>query len=122
MIIDTHIHLDDDRYKDDLDEALERARKNGVERFIIPGADAKTLDRAIEISEANDDVYFAVGIHPYDMDGFESLDFDMYAKHNQSAYLRKSFPLFDIIFTTKSYNVKELSGIGAKNVIFFDTK
>ena len=41
MIIDTHIHLDDDRYRDDLDEVLNRARENGVERFIIPGADAK---------------------------------------------------------------------------------
>ena len=83
MIIDTHIHLDDDRYKDDLDEVLNRARNNGVERFVIPGADAKTLDRAIEISDANDDVYFAVGIHPYDMDGFKDLDFDMYAKHKK---------------------------------------
>lgn len=83
MIIDTHIHLDDDRYRDDLEEVLNRARENGVERFIIPGADAKTIDRAVEIAEAYDDVYFAVGIHPYDMDGFDSLDFDMYAKHKK---------------------------------------
>ena len=83
MIIDTHIHLDDERYRDDLDEVLNRAREKGVERFVIPGADAKTIDRAVEISEANDDVYFAVGIHPYDMDGFDTLDFDMYAKHKK---------------------------------------
>ena len=83
MIIDTHIHLDDERYRDDLDEVLNRARENGVEGFIIPGADAKTLDRAVEISEANDDVFFAVGIHPYDMDGFETLDFNKYVKHKK---------------------------------------
>ena len=75
--------MDDERYRDDLDEVLNRAREAGVKRFIIPGADAKTLKRAIEISEANDDVYFAVGIHPYDMDGFDALDFDMYAKHEK---------------------------------------
>jgi spore maturation protein CgeB len=45
---------------------------------------------------------------------------DMYAKHNQSVYFVKSIPLFDIIFTTKSYNVKELSSLGAKKVIFVD--
>ena len=83
MIIDTHIHLDDDRYRDDLDEVLNRAREKGVERFVIPGADAKTIDRAVEIAEAYDDIYFAVGIHPYDMDGFDALDFDMYAKHKK---------------------------------------
>jgi TatD DNase family protein len=83
LIIDTHIHLDDDRYADDLDEVLSRARENGVERFIIPGADAKTLDRAVEIADANDDVFFAVGIHPYDMDGFTDLDFNMYVNHKK---------------------------------------
>lgn len=43
---------------------------------------------------------------------------DMYAKHNQSVYFVKSIRLFDIIFTTKSYNVEELSSLGGKKVIF----
>jgi len=81
MIIDTHIHLDDERYKDDLDEVLNRARKGGVQRFIIPGADASTLPRAIEIAEANDDVFFAVGVHPYDKVQFDNVDFTKYVKH-----------------------------------------
>ena len=83
MIIDTHIHLDDDRYKDDLDKVLNRAREAGVERFIIPGADTLTLQRAVEIVDANEDIYFAVGIHPYDIEGFTSLDFDKYVKHKK---------------------------------------
>ena len=80
MIIDTHIHLDDNRYKDDLDEVLDRARESGVERFIIPGADADTLEYAIDISKRYDDVYFAVGIHPYDLDGFKDELFEKYVK------------------------------------------
>ena len=83
MIIDTHIHLDDKRYDDDLAEVLNRAREAGVKRFIIPGADPKTLPRAVEIAEMYDDVYFAVGVHPYDMDGFESLDFDNFVHHKK---------------------------------------
>lgn len=78
MIIDTHIHLDSDRYKDDLDDVLNRARDGGIKKFIIPGADADTLDYALEISQNNEDVFFAVGIHPYDIDGFDSLNFDSY--------------------------------------------
>lgn len=83
MIIDTHIHLDNERYKDDLDEVLTRARKANVERFIIPGADASTLEYAVEIAEKYDDVYFAVGIHPYDIDGYSDDIFDKYLEHEK---------------------------------------
>lgn len=81
MIIDTHIHLDDDRYREDFDAMMERARETGVEAFVIPGAHPGTLERAVEICEAYENVYFAVGVHPYDMEGFESVDFDRYAAH-----------------------------------------
>ena len=66
MIIDTHCHLDDERYNDDIEEVIERAKAKGIERFIIPGADPKTLKRAVELSETYSEIYFAVGVHPYD--------------------------------------------------------
>ena len=66
MIIDTHCHLDDSRYKDDLDEVLKRAKESGVEKFIIPAADPATLKRAFVLSQKYDSIYFAVGVHPYD--------------------------------------------------------
>ncbi len=83
MIIDTHIHLDDARYADDLDEVLSRAREAGVKMFIIPGADPSSLPRAVEIAEIYDDVYFAVGVHPYDMKSFDGLDFQKYVYHEK---------------------------------------
>lgn len=66
MIVDTHCHLDDTRYNDDMLEVLARAKENGVKRFIIPGADPKTLPRAVELSQEYDEIYFSVGVHPYD--------------------------------------------------------
>ncbi|MBW6487602.1 TatD family hydrolase [Sulfurimonas sp.] len=81
MIVDTHVHLDDERYRDDLDEVLHRAREGGIKRFIIPGADPKNLQRAIEIAQNNDDVYFAVGVHPYDIDAFDTQELQMYINH-----------------------------------------
>ncbi len=74
MIIDTHCHLDDERYREDIAEVIERAKANGVERFIIPGADPKRLKRAVELSEKYDEIYFAVGVHPYDAQNY-SRDF-----------------------------------------------
>jgi len=81
VIVDTHIHLDNDAYNEDLNTILQKAREGGVKRFIIPGADPATLHKAISIAQENDDVYFAVGIHPYDIESFEGFDFSQYIKH-----------------------------------------
>jgi len=83
MIIDTHIHLDDSRYNDDLDDVMKRAKDGGVEKFIIPGADPQTLDKAVEIAQKYDDIYFAIGVHPYDLDSFYNLDFEKYIDHKK---------------------------------------
>lgn len=81
MIIDTHCHLDDERYKDDLDSVLENAKGKGVSKFIIPGADSKTLERAVAISEQYDAVYFAVGVHPYDIAHYDRSYLEKFVNH-----------------------------------------
>lgn len=50
-----------------------------------------------------------------------SLD-DMSAKHNTSIYYDRALTIYDIIFTNKSYNVRELQVRGAQNVRFFNNK
>jgi len=71
MIIDTHCHLDDKRYEEDLDEVIKRAVENGVKGFVIPGADINDLPRAKEIAYKYENVYFAAGVHPYNLEGFD---------------------------------------------------
>ena len=80
MIIDTHIHLDDERYREDFDAMLQRAGDSGVEAYIIPGAHPGTLERAVELAEAYENIYFAVGVHPYDCENFEESIFE-FASH-----------------------------------------
>jgi len=65
MIIDTHAHLDDERYFDDLDEVIKNAKEAGVEGVLIPGADINDLSRAQKIAHENENIYFAAGVHPY---------------------------------------------------------
>jgi TatD DNase family protein len=83
MIIDSHCHLDDERYSDDIDEVIARAKEQGVEKFIIPGADPKTLERAVELAEKYDEIYFAVGVHPYDAKNYDREYFKTYAQHSK---------------------------------------
>ena len=70
MIIDTHTHLDNEKFIDDVENVIKRAKEAGVEKFIIPAADPKDLQRAIELAEKYEDVYFGVGVHPIDIDKY----------------------------------------------------
>ena len=47
---------------------------------------------------------------------------DMMAKHNRSHFYTAGVPLYDVVFTTKSYNCadNELPSLGAKRVFFID--
>jgi len=81
MIIDTHCHLDDERYNDDIDEVINRAKEQGVERFIIPGADPKTLKRAVSLSEQYEEIYFSVGVHPYDAENYDKSFLEPFVTH-----------------------------------------
>jgi len=81
LIIDTHCHLDDMRYNDDLEVVISRAVEAGVTQFVIPGADPETLERAVEISETYDAVSFAVGVHPYDAQNYDRSFLERYVTH-----------------------------------------
>ena len=83
MIIDTHCHLDDKRYYDDLEDVYQRAYENSVKGFIIPGADIKTLKRAVEISQTHKNTFFAVGVHPYDIDEYDRSYLEKYINHDK---------------------------------------
>ena len=81
MIVDTHTHLDHPKFYEDVDTVIERAKEAGVGRFIIPGADPKDLPRAIELAERYEEVYFAVGVHPYDIDSYDRKLLERYIEH-----------------------------------------
>jgi len=44
---------------------------------------------------------------------------DMYAKHNRSKYYEWGLKYYDVVFTTKTYNLLELKSLGAKRTALF---
>ena len=48
---------------------------------MIPGADFDDLPQAIKLAEKYDEVFFAVGIHPYDIDKFDEVTMEKYVNH-----------------------------------------
>lgn len=80
MIIDTHCHLDDTRYDDDINSVIKNASDNKVDKIIIPGADIKDLPKAAKIANSNSNIYFAAGVHPYEIDGYDESVIRKFAK------------------------------------------
>lgn len=66
MYFDSHAHIDGERFDEDRDLVLARAKANGIDFIMNPGADLESSIRAVELAAAHDMVYAAVGIHPHD--------------------------------------------------------
>jgi TatD DNase family protein len=67
-VIDSHCHLNADRFADDVDRVLDRARLTGVERILVPGWNVASSERALVLAARNGWLDVAVGIHPHDAD------------------------------------------------------
>lgn len=66
MLFDTHVHLNDKKYADDLMEVIDRAKNEGVKYMLVVGYDQVSNQRAIELAEKYEFIYAAVGWHPVD--------------------------------------------------------
>ena len=69
MLIDTHIHLDFEKYQEDLDEVLLRAKQAGVNYSICIGAGSgrNSIDGAYDLAQKYPDQLFCtLGVHPHD--------------------------------------------------------
>ncbi len=65
-LIDTHVHLDHERFSDDLDQVIERAKSSRVWPIVTVGADLASSRHAVECVTRYPGVIATVGIHPHD--------------------------------------------------------
>jgi len=73
-LIDTHCHVYDEAFRDDLVDVIARARESGLERLLLPNINPETLTELIRVCDTWPDLCLPmIGLHPEDLsDDFHS--------------------------------------------------
>ena len=74
-LIDSHCHLDDDRFDADRDQVVARARALQINKIVVPATTANRWDRVKQIAVTYNGIYPAYGLHP------------MFIEQHQTAHL-----------------------------------
>jgi len=71
MLTDTHCHLDFNKFDADRSDVIQRAYDVGVSRILIPGLELDSSRAALQLAEANPNIFAAIGFHPTDLDSWD---------------------------------------------------
>jgi len=74
--IDAHCHLQFEQFAQDRDEVIERMRVEGIAAIVV-GCDLESSKQAVALSEKNENLYAAIGLHP-DHGDEKSFDIERY--------------------------------------------
>jgi TatD DNase family protein len=73
-LVDSHCHLQADRFGGDVELVIGGARLAGVERILVPGWDVPSSGRACDLVDRHPWLDAAVGIHPHDAAAVDDAD------------------------------------------------
>lgn len=66
MLYDTHCHINDKAFSQDMAEVIARAKEMGVKEMNVVGCDWESSLAAVEIAQKEQGIYAVVGVHPSD--------------------------------------------------------
>ncbi|MGE3806813.1 MAG: TatD family hydrolase [Gemmataceae bacterium] len=76
MLIDTHAHLDDERFEADLPAVLERARQAGVDKVVTIATTGPSSVRSVELAAAHTMLWATVGLQPNNLAQCQPTEWD----------------------------------------------
>ena len=66
-LIDSHSHLNDEKFDEDREKVIKDICESGVTSFITAGYSVESSKKALEIAKNYDFIYTTVGISPNDI-------------------------------------------------------
>lgn len=71
VLVDSHAHLNFDKFGDDFAEVLKRAKDADVNYILNVGTDYATTEASVKMAQEHDCIFAAAGIHPTDASGID---------------------------------------------------
>ena len=78
MLIDTHAHLNDEKYADNYQDIISKLNENNIERIVCASFDVPSSISAQKIAAEFDTVYYSIGTHPHNAKDFSKDDLKFY--------------------------------------------
>jgi len=78
MLIDSHAHLNDERFDDDREQLINNLERNGVEIVLNIGYDLESSKTSVELAKKHSMIYAAIGTHPHDVKDMTEETLDIY--------------------------------------------
>ncbi|HPJ02198.1 MAG TPA: TatD family hydrolase [Candidatus Limiplasma sp.] len=78
-MIDSHCHLEDERFAGEVEQILQRMKEAGVDRCILAGSDEASSERIVRLTEQYANVFGVVGVHPHEARFFTPATLDRMA-------------------------------------------
>lgn len=76
QFFDSHAHYNDECFKDNRNEIIQKIYDEGITRIICAGYNIVSSKEAIEIAKCNNFIYSTSGISPNDIEGIKKEDFE----------------------------------------------
>lgn len=64
ILVDSHLHLDDERFDNDRGQVLQRARDHGVRSMVVPSVHRQSWDSIASLARDQSEIFPAYGLHP----------------------------------------------------------
>jgi TatD DNase family protein len=110
-LVDSHCHLQADRFEADADLVLGGARLAGVERLLVPGWDRGSCERALALADRFPWIDVAVGVHPHDAANVADGDWPWFveaARHERVVAVGETGLDFDRVFSPPEAQLSNL--------------
>ena len=71
MLIDTHAHLTDEKYTDNVDEIISKLQENNITKVFTVAYSKKTIIDSVQLAEKYANIYAIIGIHPGEVNDYD---------------------------------------------------
>ena len=76
-MIDTHAHINTEKFEEDRQEVINRALESGVQKIIIPAIEPKDFDGLLELVESIPELYCGIGVHPHNVSNISDNEIEL---------------------------------------------